>query len=78
MLMIAGNEDVDTEVIDVSLENEVSKMLDERIPSHEARIMTNGKKKENRFIIRNSQGDLKSDILQYSSHLDDYIYIFLY
>jgi hypothetical protein len=57
--MIGGNGDVGTDAEDDSLEDEVNKLLDESTPSHEARRITKGKKIENRFIIRNSQGDLK-------------------
>jgi hypothetical protein len=57
--MIGGNGDVGPDAEDDSLEDEVNKLLDESTPSHEARRITKGKKIENRFIIINSQGDLK-------------------
>jgi hypothetical protein len=59
ILIIGGNGDVGPDAEDDSLEDELNKLVDESTPSHEARRITNGKSKENRFIIRNSQGDLK-------------------
>jgi hypothetical protein len=58
-LILGGNGDVGTDAEDDSIEDELNKMLDESTNSQEARRITKGKKIENRFIIRNSQGDLK-------------------
>jgi hypothetical protein len=59
ILILGGNGDVGTDAEDDSLEDELNKLLDESTNSQEARRITKGKKIENRFIIRNSQGDLK-------------------
>jgi hypothetical protein len=58
MLIIGDNVEAD----DDSLEGKIDGIdgLDKKnMPSHEIRVMTKGKRIENRFIIKNSQGDLK-------------------
>lgn len=79
-LPVKGDVDPDTvdeDGVDTSLNDGVKELMEENMPSHEARRMANGKKKVNRFITRNSQGDSKSDTLQCYERLDGYTNIFL-
>jgi hypothetical protein len=64
MVTMPVSGDVDPDIVDeIDVENSLDEGVREvvvgNVPSHEARVITKGKRIENRFIIRNSQGDLK-------------------